>query len=115
MLPEPGGFGPCFTRVTKPMRRYLLGFEPAVLVEPQRIVRGLVTGSAAERAGVRNGDAITKPVPQDMIQGQQDATLTLELLRDGQPLTVTYLPRAETVAAYQWIRTGSLPDSACVY
>jgi len=115
MLPEPQGFGPCFTRTTKPLRRYLLGFEPGVLVEPKRIVRGLVPGSAAALAGVRNGDAITKPVPQDVIQGQQDATLTLELLRDGKPLTITYLPRAETVAAYQWERTGNLPDSACVY
>jgi predicted metalloprotease with PDZ domain len=115
MLPAPDGFGPCFTRVTKPLRRYLLGFEPRVLVEPKRIVRGLVPGSAAEQAGVRNGDAITKPVPQDRIQGQQDAMLTLELLRDGKPLTITYLPRAETVDAYQWVRMGNLPDSACVY
>jgi predicted metalloprotease with PDZ domain len=115
MLPEPQGFGPCFTRVTRPLRRYLLGFEPAVLVEPARIVRDLVPGSAAALAGVRNGDAITKPVPQDAIQGRQDATLTLELLRDGKTLTITYLPRAETVDAWQWVRTGTLPDSACVY
>lgn len=115
MLPEPQGFGPCFTRVIKPMRRYLLGFEPAVLVEPKRIVRDLVPGSAAALAGVRNGDAITKPVPQDAIQGQQDATLTLALLRDGKALSITYLPRAETVDAWQWVRTGTLPDSACVY
>ncbi|WP_195763553.1 M61 family metallopeptidase [Duganella guangzhouensis] len=115
MLPEAQGFGPCFTRTSKPMRRYLLGFEPAVLVEPKRIVRGLVAGSAAEKAGLRNGDAITKPVPQDMIQGQQNAMLTLEIQRDGKPLTITYLPRAETVDAYQWARTGNLPDSACAY
>jgi predicted metalloprotease with PDZ domain len=115
MLPEPQGFGPCFTRTTRPMRRYLLGFEPSVLVEPKRIVRDLVPGSAADKAGVRNGDTITKPVPQDVIQGQQDAMLTLELLRDGKPLTITYLPRAETVDAYQWQRTGQMPDSACAY
>jgi hypothetical protein len=115
MLPEPQGFGPCFTRVTKPMRRYQLGFDPKVLVEHKRIVRGLIAGSAAELAGVRNGDEITKPVPQDMLQGQQDGILTLELLRDGKPLQIRYLPRAETVDAYQWTRVGNLPDSACAY
>lgn len=115
MLPEPQGFGPCFTRIVKPMRRYQLGFDPKVLVEHKRLVRGLIAGSAADLAGVRNGDEITKPVPQDMLQGQQDGILTLELLRDGKPLTISYLPRGETVDAYQWARTGNLPDSACAY
>jgi hypothetical protein len=115
MLPEPGGFGPCFTRTTKMLRRYQLGFEPKVLTEPKRIVRGLITGSAAERAGVRDGDEITQPVPQDRMQGDQEAILTLKLLRDGKPLEISYLPRGEAVEAYQWIRTGNLPDSACVF
>jgi len=101
-LPAPDAFGPCFTRITKPMRRYELGFEPKVLTEPKRIVRGLVPGSAAALAGIRNGDEITQPVPQDLIQGQQDGILTLKLLRDAKPLVISYLPRGETVEAYQW-------------
>jgi C-terminal processing protease CtpA/Prc len=84
-----------------------------VLIERPRIVRGLIAGSAAESAGVRNGDEITKPVPQDMLQGQQDGILTLEILRGGKPLEISYLPRAETVDAYQWVRIGNLPDAAC--
>jgi predicted metalloprotease with PDZ domain len=112
-LPEPGGFGPCFTRTTKMLRRYQLGFEPKVLIEPKRIVRGLIPGSAAQRAGVRDGDEITQPVPQDRIQGEQDGVLTLKLLRDGKPLEFSYVPRGEAVEAYQWIRSGNLPDSAC--
>src|SRR5690606_37332393 len=72
MLPAPEAFGPCFTRTQKPLRRYDLGFEPKVLVESPRIVRGLIKDSAAARAGFRNGDEILKPVPQDAIQGDQD-------------------------------------------
>ncbi len=112
-LPEPGGFGPCFTRTTKMLRRYQLGFEPKVLIEPRRIVRGLIPGSAAERAGLRDGDEITQPVPQDRIQGEQDGVLTLKLLRDGKPLDISYVPRGEAVEAYQWISSGNLPDRAC--
>jgi predicted metalloprotease with PDZ domain len=115
MLPEPGGFGPCFTRTTKMLRRYQLGFEPKVLTEPKRIVRGLIAGSAAERAGVRDGDEITQPVPQDRIQGDQEAVLTLKLLRDGNPIEISYVPRGEAVEAYQWMRIGNLPDSACAF
>jgi predicted metalloprotease with PDZ domain len=114
-LPESGGFGPCFTRTTKMLRRYQLGFEPKVLTEPKRIVRGLIPGSAAERAGIRNGDEITQPVPQDRIQGEQDGILTLHLLRDGKPLEISYVPRGETVEAYQWTRTKSMPDNTCIF
>jgi hypothetical protein len=113
-LPASNGFGPCFTRISVPLRRYQLGFDPKVLTERKRIVRGLIPGSAAELAGIRNGDEITKPVPQDIIQGQQHARLTLELLRDGKPLIITYLPRGETVDAYQWKRTDATP-STCAY
>jgi predicted metalloprotease with PDZ domain len=105
VLPDPDAFGPCFTRGTAPLRRYELGFAPEVLVQPKRIIHGLVAGSNAERAGLRDGDEITRPVPQDKIQADQKATLALEIKRDGKTFTVTYLPRGETVDAYQWTRT----------
>jgi predicted metalloprotease with PDZ domain len=107
VLPDSDAFGACFRRTTAPLRRYELGFDTKVLIEPKRIVRGLVAGSAAERAGVRNGDEIAKPVPQDAIQADQNATLTLLIRRDGGTLPITYLPRGETVMANQWARTGA--------
>ncbi len=101
-VPASDAFGACFQRTTKPLRRYQSGFEPAVLAEPTRIVRGLVEGSAAETAGLRNGDEIVKPVPQDGIQGSQDQELELLIRRDGEEFTISYLPRGEVVDAYQW-------------
>jgi predicted metalloprotease with PDZ domain len=112
-LPSSEAFGPCFRRTTKPLRRFELGFDSAVLIEPKRIVRGLITGSAAATAGVQDGDEIVKPVPQDSIQGNQTATMTLELRRAGVTRTITYLPRGETVDAYQWERVANVPDSTC--
>lgn len=105
-----GAFGPCFRRVEKPMRRYQLGFTPDVLIEPRRIVRGLVPGSAAARAGLRNGDEILVPVPQDGIQGDQHATLTLRISRAGKTMDITYLPRGETVEVPQWVAS---PSATC--
>lgn len=101
-LPSSDAFGSRFERVSKPLRRYELGFEPAVLAESPRIVRGLISRSAAERAGVRNGDKIVKPVPQDAIQGEQDGILTLQLHREKQEFTISYKPRGEEVPAWQW-------------
>ncbi|UKE74411.1 M61 metallopeptidase family protein [Xanthomonas graminis] len=96
-LPTSDAFGPCFERISQPMHRYELGFVPAVLTESPRIVRDLIPDSAAAKAGVQNGDEITLPVGQDQLQGEQDGILTLQLLRDGKPLTISYKPRGETV------------------
>lgn len=95
-------FGPCFARFAKPLKRFDLGFDPLVLVTPERRVTGLKRGSAAEAAGLRNGDRILNRFPQDRLQGDQTATLTLDVERDGRRFSLTYLPRGEAVQAYQW-------------
>jgi len=112
-LASSSAFGPCFRRISKPLRRYELGFDTAVLAEPKRTVRGLVSGSAAALAGLRNGDDIVDPVPQDRIQGDQTERLTLKVRRDGKTFAITYLPRGETVSAWQWERTAGVPDKRC--
>lgn len=112
-LPASDAFGPCFRRVAKPLRRYELGFEPAVLAEPKRIVRGLIAGSAAAEAGLRDGDEIVDPVPQDAIQGEQNERLTLRIRRAGQTFLLAYLPRGEVVDAWQWERNPGLGDGSC--
>jgi membrane-associated protease RseP (regulator of RpoE activity) len=83
------------------------------MAERQRIVRGLIPDSAAARAGLRNGDEILKPFGQDAVQEDQTKTIAVEVKRDGKVFTITYLPRGETVPAYQWERVPNTPDSAC--
>jgi hypothetical protein len=113
-IPSSGAFGPCFSRTMKTARRYEVGFDPAVLGETRRIVRGMVRGSAAEAAGLHNGDEILKPVPQDNIQGDQKLIQTLEVKRGGRTFQISYLPRGEPVEVYQWKRVESVPDSVCI-
>ncbi|MGH8194909.1 MAG: peptidase M61 [Woeseiaceae bacterium] len=115
MLPDSDAFGPCFVRTEKPLRRYQLGFEPRVLIENPRIVRGLLPESAAARAGLQNSDEILKPVGQDALQGDQDGWIDLDIHRGQRMFQVRYQPRGETVQAYQWTRRSDVPDSACAY
>jgi predicted metalloprotease with PDZ domain len=112
-LPASDTFGPCFRRTTRLMRRYELGFDSAVLAEPRRIVRGLVPGSAAALAGLQDDDEIVEPVPQDEIQGQQSELLKLTVRRAGKTFALSYLPRGETVEAYQWEHVPQIPDDRC--
>jgi hypothetical protein len=111
VLPPSDAFGPCFKRVTKPLKRFDLGFDPLILVSPDRVVKGLKPGSAAEAAGLRDGDRILNRFPQDALQGEQGAALTLDIDRGGEKRSLTYKPRGETVDAYQW--QMSVADQAC--
>jgi hypothetical protein len=62
---------------------------------------------------VRNGGEIARPVGQDQLQGEQDGILTLQLLRDGKPLTVLYKPRGEILATWQWKRKQGVAEATC--
>ena len=115
MLPQSSDFGPCFTRTTGRFRRFELGFEPKSLVGDVKTIRGLIPGSEAAKAGLRNGDVVTYAVAMDSVQGNPTRTLTLRVTRDGRTFPITYLPRGETVEAYQWARVAGVPDSACAY
>ena len=113
VVPGSDAFGRCFERTMAPLRRYELGFDSEVLMEPSRIVRGLIRGSQAARAGLRNGDRIVRPVPQDAIQADQGAKLTLLIERNGRTFPLTYLPRGAVVQAYQWQRRPGVSDRSC--
>lgn len=113
ILPESDAFGPCFKRTTVKLRRFELGFDPSVMNEQPLIIHGLIPGSAAEKAGLHNGDEIVHPVGLDGVQGSQTRTITLKIRRDGEVFSVTYLPRGEEVDAYQWERVPGVPDKEC--
>jgi S1-C subfamily serine protease len=115
MLPQSDDFGPCFTRTTAKFRRFDLGFEPKSLVANVKTIRDLKPGSEAAKAGLRDGDAVTYSVAMDSVQGDPARMLTLKVTRDGKTFPITYLPRGETVDAYQWARVAGVPDSRCAY
>ena len=113
IVPEPGDYGPCFTRFTGKARRFELGFDPRSFVGDVKTIRGLISGSTADQAGLRNGDVVTYAVALDAVQGDPDATLTLQVTRGGQTFPLTYLPRGETVDVFQWRRAPGVADSDC--
>ncbi|SFO41888.1 peptidase M61 [Sphingomonas sp. OK281] len=103
VLPPSDAYGPGFRRLTMPLRRYDLGFDIASLQARPKIVRGLVKGSNADKAGLKEGDEILNGFPQDALQGDQQAYVTLDVKRANQTLHIRYQPRGETVQAYQWV------------
>lgn len=88
--------------VTRPLRRYDLGFDMASLQARPRIARGLVAGSNAAIAGWRDGDEILNGLSQDAMQGDQCAVVSLDVQRAGRSFPPSYRLRGEVVPAYQW-------------
>lgn len=106
IVPPSDAFGPAFRRTKRMLRRFDLGFDPASLLTKPKVVRGLVPGSEAERAGLRNGDEILNTFSQDRLQGDQAAYLTLDVRRAGEELHIRYQPRGKQVSAFQWERNA---------
>jgi hypothetical protein len=114
MLPESGDFGPCFSRTTARFRRFDLGFDPKSLLGDVKTIHGLQAGPEAARASLKNRDVVTYSVAMDRVQGDPQRELTLKVTCGGETFPVTYLPRGETVEAWQWARVEGVPDDRCV-
>lgn len=113
MLPASEDFGPCFRRVVKKMPRFDLGFDNASIVANPKVIKGLKPGSAAEKAGLRNGDIVTYGVSLDAVQGDMKRKLELQVTRDGKTFPLSYYPRGEAVDAYQWERVPGVAENVC--
>ncbi len=117
VVPASEAFGPCFERQKVEMGAFELGFDQHKSLDTQpRVIQGLESGSAAERAGLRNGDTVlaVDPVYVDKLRSDATKRISLRIKRGNDTLQVDYLPRSHPVEAYQWIRRTKVPDEACV-
>jgi len=80
---------------------YELGFDRGRSLKDER-VRGLVNGSAAAKAGLREGDEL---VGWD-IHGDADKRIRLQVLRDRKLKNISYFPRGERRFILQFTPVG---------
>ena len=78
--------GPCFTGERVPRARFELGFDAASL--KTRVLSGLVAGSAAERAGLRNG----MDLRGWSIEADASRETEIRVLEEGKLRSIRYLP-----------------------
>ncbi|SEK87512.1 Predicted metalloprotease, contains C-terminal PDZ domain [Roseateles sp. YR242] len=105
----PTTFGPCFKPVASTAAPFELGFDDMRL----GAVSKLVEGSAAAKAGLKEGDRIVDLTPLREVRENATAHMALTVERDGQLLKVDYLPRGTAVPSVQWARVTTVPDTAC--
>jgi carboxypeptidase C (cathepsin A) len=104
-IPASEAFGPEFERIPATLRRFELGFdERNSLSSSEKRIIGLVKGSAAERAGLQNGDQILNTIDLYELRENEDLRLELMVRRGDQVLEIEYLPRGDSVEGYKWVR-----------
>lgn len=108
IVPPDNALAPCFEVYEDEILPFELGFDRMNLGR----VTSLEVGSRAERAGLEEGDRIESITPLDDLYGDQRARMEIVVERDGETLTLDYLPRGEPRAAWLWRKTDA-PDSAC--
>ena len=108
---EAGGdfLGPCFAGERQPRARFELGFDNASL--KTRVVAGVVKGSAAEQAGLRDG----MDLRGWSIHGEATREAEIRVLENGKIRAIRYLPAsAERVPVPQFkVKAGAAGDPAC--
>lgn len=76
----PSAFGPCLRRYREQRREFDLGFDAASLAAGMDVIRGVVKGSAASRAGLHDGLLVLQvrrlPKPEDEPEAEVDLTVT---------------------------------------
>ncbi|POS74614.1 hypothetical protein DHEL01_v206986 [Diaporthe helianthi] len=83
-------------------QRFELGFDTQSMREFK--VRGLVPGSAADKAGVKEGDTIVKGFMVWIVEDELDVPMRIVVMRDENEVKYEWWPRSdEVVEAYGWI------------
>lgn len=112
LVPPKDAFAPCLAVVRHDARPIALGFARSSLND-DRVIRDLVIGSAAETAGIRNGDVIVAMSDFDKVRRDETLPFKLTLRRNGTEVTVSYLPRGPAQEGWRWARNAKAPASAC--
>ncbi|MFT4077556.1 MAG: hypothetical protein QM647_18665 [Asticcacaulis sp.] len=108
----PGALGTCFDQALAYVHPYDLGFDTTSLTT--KVISHLTPGSAAEIAGLREGDTIVETSDTYYAQHAEDHHLTVKVKRGEATVAIDYIPRqAQAVETFKWIRKASVAPADC--
>lgn len=88
------------------LQNYIPGFRPYEDEEGLTRAGPVAPDSNAEKAGLKRYDIIRNPDVFDQSENANPGTpVTLNILRDGKELNITYTPWSDPRPGLQWVRT----------
>ena len=73
----------------------------------------MAKGSAADTAGLRDGDEIVDYTDYLEVLKTPDGIMKLTIRRGDGERRIEYLPRGDFIDAYEWERVTTVPDAKC--
>ena len=107
--PVPGAFGPGVASQPVKTGFFDLGFAEPVALQAGKRIKGLVPGSPAALAGLREGDELAEAVNIIPIYGTFNQPLTLTVRRGTALVPITYLPQRGQAEAWEWVAAPGKP------
>jgi S1-C subfamily serine protease len=84
------------------VRIFDLGFSSPIRLNAGSVIGGLVRGSPAERAGLRNGDVLVTGTDIGPAATSLDGPVVLHVRRSGKPMTIAFDPRGGSQPGLAW-------------
>lgn len=113
IMPAPGAFGTCLTGGATKVGIFDLGFAKPIRVMANETVSGVVKGSNADKAGLRNGDVITETIDINPIAGSFDNLIHIPIRRGASPMMISYNPRSGWVTGMSWRLSSAGAPQKC--
>ena len=106
-------FGPCFSGETTILSNFARGFRPYPDEDGRTRIGPVTPGSPAEAAGLERYDIITNPEDLEAVEtAEPGSPVTLDILREGEALSISYTPWTDPAEDLQWQRTD-VPAEQC--
>ncbi|WP_426700991.1 hypothetical protein ACPPVV_16690 [Rhodanobacter sp. Col0626] len=102
IFPAKGAFDSCMQSRKEDVRIFDLGFSSPVRLIAGSTIGGLVHGSNAERAGLRNGDVLVTGTDINPMAESLDKPVVLHVRRSGKPMTIAFDPRGGSQPGLAW-------------
>lgn len=102
MIPPKDYFGDEYYLCKESVREMYYGFDDSVRMENPRIIHGLVKGSNADKAGLKDGDVIIKWDSEFDLSEDKNAMCEFEIERNGERMQIKYLPRGREISCWQY-------------
>ncbi|WP_300395862.1 hypothetical protein [Henriciella sp.] len=106
-------FGPCFSGEERELRNFARGFRPYPDEEGRTRIGPVTPGSPAAQADLQRYDIIENPETLEAAEDDRPgSSIKLNIIRQGERMTVAYTPWTLPTKGLQWNRTG-VPSEQC--